>query len=59
MKDATKMEKNVFRLYDTNNDGGIDFTEFMTTFLIMADGEPKKVLTKIFRVLDSDGSITL
>ena len=60
-KDATKMEKNVFRLYDTNNDGCIDFTEFMTTFLIMADGEPEEVLTKIFRVFDvnGDGSITL
>eukprot|EP00091_Calanus_sinicus_P002432 TRINITY_DN12473_c0_g1_i1.p1 TRINITY_DN12473_c0_g1~~TRINITY_DN12473_c0_g1_i1.p1 ORF type:complete len:194 (-),score=63.61 TRINITY_DN12473_c0_g1_i1:566-1147(-) len=60
-KDATKMEKNVFRLYDTNNDGSIDFTEFMTTFLIMADGEPEEVLTKIFRVFDvnGDGSITL
>merc|ERR1711915_217914 len=39
----------------------IDFTEFMTTFLIMADGEPEEVLTKIFRVFDvnGDGSITM
>merc|ERR1712179_831649 len=28
-KDAGKMEKHVFRVYDTNNDGYIDFVEFM------------------------------
>ena len=60
-RDAVKMEKNVFRLYDTNGDGCIDFTEFMTTFYIMADGTPEEVLTKIFRVFDvnGDGSITI
>ena len=60
-KDAVKMEKNVFRLYDTNGDGCIDFTEFMTTFHIMADGTPEEVLSKIFRVFDvnGDGFITI
>ena len=60
-KDTSKMEKNVFRLYDSNNDGCINFTEFMTTFLIMDDGEPEEVLTKIFRVFDinGDGSISM
>ena len=28
-KDAKKMENHLFRLYDTNNDGSIEFTEFM------------------------------
>merc|ERR1712240_875420 len=59
-KDASKMEKHVFRIYDTNNDGYIDFTEFMLIFFIMSDGTPEEVLTKIFRVFDvnSDGTIT-
>merc|ERR1712183_1015609 len=60
-KDASKMERHVFRIYDSNNDGYIDFTEFMLIFFIMSDGSPEEVLTKIFRVFDvnSDGSITL
>ena len=59
-KDAGKMEKHVFRVYDTNNDGYIDFVEFMVIFYIMSDGSPEEVLEKIFRVFDlnSDGSIT-
>merc|ERR1712025_752418 len=59
-KDASKMEKHVFRIYDSNNDGYIDFTEFMMIFFIMSDGAPEEVLTKIFRVFDvnSDGTIT-
>merc|ERR1712002_1157200 len=59
-KDASKMEKHVFRAYDTNNDGYIDFVEFMVIFYIMADGSPEEVLGNIFRVFDvnSDGSIS-
>merc|ERR1712179_5511 len=59
-KDAGKMEKHVFRVYDTNNDGYIDFVEFMVIFYIMSDGSPEEVLDKIFRVFDlnSDGSIS-
>ena len=28
-KDAKNMEKHMFRLYDSNDDGSIDFVEFM------------------------------
>merc|ERR1712183_536306 len=59
-KDASKMEKHVFRIYDSNNDGYIDFTEFMLIYFIMSEGTPEEILTKIFRVFDvnSDGTIT-
>merc|ERR1711934_288659 len=59
-KDAYKMEKHVFRIYDSNNDGSIDFIEFILIFHIMTYGTPEQVLEKIFRVFDvnSDGSIS-
>merc|ERR1711890_95134 len=59
-KDSSKMEKHVFRIYDSNNDGYIDFIESMLIFHIMSDGTPEEVLGKIFRVFDvnSDGTIT-
>merc|ERR1719348_1676055 len=59
-KDASKMEKHVFRIYDANNDGYIDFIEFMVIFHIMSDGTPEEILGKIFRLFDynSDGTIT-
>merc|ERR1712055_876904 len=59
-KDADKMEKHVFRIYDSNDDGYIDFVEFIVVFYIMSDGTPQEVLEKIFRVFDvnSDGTIT-
>merc|ERR1712002_1402859 len=45
---------------DSNNDGYIDFVEFMVIFYIMSDGTPEEVLGKIFRVFDvnSDGTIS-
>ena len=54
------MEKHVFRLYDYNDDGFIDFTEFMIVCIVMSDGTPEEVLAKIFRIYDlnSDGKIT-
>ena len=60
-KDGEKMEKHVFRIYDSNNDGFIDFTEFMETFIVMSGGSPEDVLGKLFRIYDqnSDGMITL
>ena len=59
-KDGAKMEKHVFRIYDSNNDGFIDFAEFMLIFIVMADGTPEEVLAKLFRIYDlnSDGVIT-
>jgi len=59
-KDVSKLENHVFRVYDTNNDGSIDFVEFMIVFHILSDGSPEEVLAKLFRVFDvnSDGNIS-
>jgi len=57
--DASKLAKHVFRVYDTNNDGVIDFIEFMVIYHVMSDGTPEEVLQKIFKVFDVnlDGTI--
>ena len=59
-KDANKMTQHAFRIYDLNNDGFVDFAEFMVVFFILAEGDPAEVLTKIFRLFDvnGDGSIS-
>merc|ERR1719167_1879912 len=40
-KEIDKVEKHVFRVYDTNGDGFIDFIEFMVLFHILSDGTPQ------------------
>ena len=35
-KEIDKVEKHVFRVYDTNDDGYIDFIEFMVLFHILS-----------------------
>ena len=49
-----------FRIYDANNDGYVDFVEFMVVYTIMSDGSVEEVLTKLFRLFDvnSDGVIS-
>ena len=51
-KDADKIEKHAFRIYD--------LIEFMVVFFILSDRNHKEVLSKIFRLFDinSDGSIS-
>ena len=74
-KEIDKVEKHVFRVYDTNNDGFIDFIEFMVLFHILSgilnswvnvfdnyftsDGTPQDVLAKIFRVFDVNSDGTI
>jgi len=59
-KQICKMEDHVFRIYDTNNDGFIDFVEFMVVYHVMSEGSAEDVLRKMFRVFDvnSDGTIS-
>jgi len=59
--DTEKLEKHIFRMYDTNKDGHIDFREFMIVLYIMSNGTPEENLKQIFRVFDinNDGFISL
>merc|ERR1711963_886182 len=59
--DTEKLERHIFRMYDTNKDGHIDFREFMIVLYVMSNGSPEENLKQIFRVFDinNDGSISL
>merc|ERR1711874_494131 len=58
---SDQLGKLVFRMYDANNDGYIDFREFMVVLYVMSSGTPEQNLRQIFRVFDinSDGAISL
>ena len=47
---------NFYRLYDTNNDGYIEFREFMLLVYILSKGSPEENLEQIFKLLDEDNS---
>ena len=49
-----KMEKNMFRMYDTNQDGIISMEEFLIVFQVLSGGTPEENLKRIFRVFDVD-----
>ena len=59
-RDVGKIEKHVFRVFDVNSDGVVDFVEFMVAFIILSEGEPDEVLGKLFNLFDVDqnGTIT-
>jgi len=56
-----KLSQHIFRMYDTNQDGHIDFREFMVALNVMNSGSAEQNLRQIFRVFDinNDGRITL
>ena len=59
--DTDKLEKHIFRMYDSNSDGSIDFREFMIVLYVMSNGSPEENLQQIFRVFDinNDGTISM
>jgi len=56
-----KMSKHIWRIYDTNKDGFIDFREFMMALYVMTHGSSEENLKQLFRVFDinDDGNIDL
>jgi len=56
-----KLSQHIFRMYDTNQDGNIDFTEFILMLHIMKEGSPEQNLRQIFKIFDinSDGGISM
>eukprot|EP00092_Neocalanus_flemingeri_P010507 GFUD01011321.1.p1 GENE.GFUD01011321.1~~GFUD01011321.1.p1 ORF type:complete len:205 (+),score=66.24 GFUD01011321.1:23-616(+) len=59
-EDAEKMQNHLFRIYDDNQNGFVEFHEFMTVFSIFTAEESVSVLEKVFRIfdVDSNGTIT-
>ena len=58
--DVIRLEKHIFRLFDRDGNGTIDFKEFMVVLYIMSNGTPEENLRQIFKIfdLDGDGSIS-
>ena len=49
-----KIEKNIFHMYDTNEDNSIDFRESFVAYYILGHGTPRGYLKQIWRILDVD-----
>lgn len=54
--DVIRLEKHIFRLFDKDGDGTIDFKEFMIVLYIMSNGTAEENLRQIFKIFDLDGN---
>ena len=57
--DTAALADHLWRIYDTNMDGGVDFREFMLVLCVMRSGSAEDNLRQIFRLFDinSDGRV--
>jgi Ca2+-binding EF-hand superfamily protein len=51
---ADKFCNHVFKVFDFDNSGQIDFTEFLIAISVTAQGDAKKKLSMAFRMYDMD-----
>merc|ERR1719219_2080453 len=59
-RDTTQLESHIFRMYDSNGDGYVDFREFMIVLHVMSNGTLEENLKQIFQVFDinNDGTVS-
>ena len=60
-KYSDDLGRHIFHVYDINDDGVIDFREFMMVYYLLSEGSPEEVLSGVFRMFDHNrnGSISM
>jgi len=56
----SELAEDIFRIYDMDNNGSVDFQEFLVIGTIISGGSNEEKLKQIFRIFDrdSDGSVS-
>ena len=57
--DSRDYKEHLMRLFDTNQDGVVDFKEFLTAMNVATDGNEQNKLKHVFKLYDVDGDTVL